>query len=122
MLVALVAMTVFFRTKLHQDTVADGNLYMGALFFGLIIVMFNGFFEMTMVVIRLPVFYKQREKLFYPAWSYSIPSVILGIPFSLIDALIWVCLTYYVIGFTPEPERYVTNCIIWNLAFMNTQC
>ena len=82
---------------------------MGALFFGLIIVMFNGFFEMTMVVLNLPVYYKQREKLFFPAWAYSIPSIILGIPFSLIDSLIWVCLTYYVIGFAPEPERFVES-------------
>jgi hypothetical protein len=110
LLVALVTMTVFFRTTLHQRNVADGNVYMGALFFSLVMVMFNGFFELTMVVLSLPVYYKQREKLFFPAWCYSLPIIILGIPFSLIDSGIWSCLTYYVIGFNPDPGRFVTIC------------
>lgn len=100
-------MTLFFRTDLHQNTVADGNLYMGVLFFGLVIVIFDGLFEMNMIVLGLPVYYKQRENFFFPSWCYSIPIIILGIPFSLIDALIWVCPTYYVIGFNPDPKRFV---------------
>ena len=106
-MVAIVAMTVFFRTELHQNTVADGNLYMGALFFGLVHLMINALAEMFMVVNRLPVYYKQRDQMFYPAWAYSIPNILLGIPFSLLGSIIWVSLTYYVIGFTPEPKRLV---------------
>jgi hypothetical protein len=98
-------MTVFFRTELHQKSVADGALYVAALFYGLVIVMFNGFAELVNVVSRLPVYYNQRDQLFYPAWAYSIPNIVLGIPFSLLGSCLWVCLTYYVIGFTPEPGR-----------------
>ncbi|KAH7439020.1 hypothetical protein KP509_04G041200 [Ceratopteris richardii] len=111
-LVTIVALTIFLRTELHQTTVADGNLYVGALFFGLILVMFNGFSEMAMVVSRLPVFYKERDQLFYPAWAYSIPVVIIRLPLSLLESLIWVCLTYYTIGFTPEPSRFFRQLLV----------
>jgi hypothetical protein len=40
-------MSVFLRTSLHPDSVANGGLYLGALFFGLINVMFG--------VLRLPI-------------------------------------------------------------------
>ena len=106
-MVAIVAMTVFLRTELHQNSIADGNLYLGALFFGLVIIMFNGFAELITVVNRLPVYYMQRQQLFYPAWAYSIPTIILGIPLSMLGSFIWTCLTYYVIGFSPEPDRLV---------------
>lgn len=111
-IVTIVAMTVFLRTHLHQKSVADGNLYMGALFYGLIILMFNGFSEMALIVARLPVFYKQREQLFYPAWAYSIPTMIIRLPLSLLECLIWVCLTYYVIGFAPEPSRFLRHLLV----------
>ncbi|KAI5057342.1 hypothetical protein GOP47_0027357 [Adiantum capillus-veneris] len=106
-------MTVFLRTELHQDSIADANLYMGALFYGLIMIMFNGFNEMAVVVSRLPVFYKHRDLLFYPAWSYAIPSMIIRIPLSLLECLIWVCLTYYVIGFAPGPARFFSQLFLY---------
>ncbi|KAI5069896.1 hypothetical protein GOP47_0014239 [Adiantum capillus-veneris] len=106
-IIAMIAMTVFFRTKLKTNSVEEGNLYMGALFFGLMTIMFNGSSEMLMVVNRLPVFYKQRHQLFYPAWAFSIPSIVIRVPLSILETLIWVCLTYFVIGFAPEPDRSV---------------
>eukprot|EP00253_Pinus_taeda_P008654 PITA_08654 len=106
MVVGAVTMTMFLRTKMHHRTINDGNLYMGALFFGLVHVMFNGFPELSMTVSRLPVFYKQRDLLFYPCWAYALPTWIVRIPLSLLEAGIWVCVTYYVIGFAPEAERF----------------
>ncbi|MCO5580506.1 hypothetical protein L7F22_034374 [Adiantum nelumboides] len=109
----IATMTVFLRTELHQESVADANLYMGALFYGLIMIMFNGFNEMAGVVSRLPVFYKQRDLLFYPAWAYSIPTMIIRIPLSLLECLIWVCFTYYVIGFAPGPSRFFSQLLLF---------
>ncbi|MCO5588731.1 hypothetical protein L7F22_042690 [Adiantum nelumboides] len=107
-----IAMTVYFRTRLHQDSVNDGVLYMGALFYGLIVIMFNGMAEMVMVVNRLPVFYKQRDQLFYPAWSYTIPAILLRAPLSIVECLIWACLTYFVIGFAPEAGRFFRQILL----------
>lgn len=81
------------------------NKYLGALFYSLIILVVNGFPELSMTVARLAVFYKQRELCFYPAWGYAIPAAIIKIPLSLLEAVVWVSLTYYVIGYSPEPGR-----------------
>lgn len=90
---------------MHRDSVTDGGIYMGALFFMLIVIMFNGFSELSMTIMKLPVFYKQRDLLFYPSWAYSLPTWILKIPITLVEVGIWVVMTYYVIGFDPNIER-----------------
>lgn len=78
---------------------------MGALFFTLVVIMFNGFSELAMTVVKLPVFYKQRDLLFYPSWAYALPTWILKIPITCLEVGIWVAMTYYVIGFDPNIER-----------------
>ena len=63
---AMIYMTVFFRTELDHDTVIDGGLYMGALFFAVMMIVLNGMAELSVVIGKLPVFYKQRDLLFFP--------------------------------------------------------
>ncbi|XVF88175.1 hypothetical protein PTKIN_Ptkin19aG0029300 [Pterospermum kingtungense] len=103
---AFVAMTVFLRTEMHRDTVTDGGIYMGSLFFTLIVIMFNGFSDLAMTILKLPVFYKQRDLHFYPSWAYAIPTWILKIPVTVLEVTIWVIMTYYVIGFDPNVGRF----------------
>jgi len=98
-------MTMFLRTENYHPTVNDGKLYMGDLFFGLVHVMLNGFPKLSMTVSHLPVFYKQRELFVYPCWDFSLPTWIIRIPLSLLEAGIWVCVTYSFMGFSPEVER-----------------
>ena len=102
---SFVAMTLFFRTKMHRRTTDDGSIYMGAMFFAILIIMFNGFSELALTILKLPVFYKQRDLLFFPAWAYSLPTWILKIPITIVEVGIWVAMTYYVIGFDPNVER-----------------
>ena len=90
---------------MHRDTITDGGIFMGALFFILIMIMFNGFAELAMTIMKLPVFYKQRDLLFYPSWAYSLPAWILKIPISILEVTIWVFMSYYVIGFDPNAGR-----------------
>ncbi|KAL0330857.1 UNVERIFIED_CONTAM: Pleiotropic drug resistance protein 1 [Sesamum angustifolium] len=54
--------------------------------------------ELAMTIYKLPVFYKQRDMYFFPAWAYAIPSWVLKIPITFIEVAIWTFLTYYVIG------------------------
>lgn len=98
-------MTLFLRTKMHRESVTDGGIYTGALFFTVTVIMFNGSSEISMTIMKLPVFYKQRALRFYPAWSYAIPSWILKIPITFVEVAVWVFLTYYVIGFDPNVGR-----------------
>ncbi|XP_060672517.1 LOW QUALITY PROTEIN: pleiotropic drug resistance protein 3-like [Ziziphus jujuba] len=102
---AVVTMTVFLRTRMNIDMVG-ANFYLGSLFYALIRLMCNGIAEISMTASRLGIFYKQRDFYFYPAWAYSIPTAILKIPLSLLDAFLWTAVTYYVIGYSPEIERF----------------
>ncbi|KAJ0870682.1 putative ABC-type sulfate transporter [Helianthus annuus] len=110
-IIAVITMTVFLRTRLKPDS-TDANYYLGSLFYALIILIVDGFPEAAMTVSRLPNFYKQRDMYFYPAWAYAIPASILKIPLSLLEATIWTCLTYYVIGYSPEPGRFFRQLLL----------
>ncbi|KEH23973.1 drug resistance transporter-like ABC domain protein [Medicago truncatula] len=109
---AMIAMTVFLRTEMRKDSVAHGGIYVGALFFGVVVIMFIGMAELSMVVSRLPIFYKQRGCLFFPPWAYSLPSWILKIPLTCLEVAVWVFLTYYVIGFDPYIGRFFRQYLI----------
>ncbi|XP_009141587.1 ABC transporter G family member 39 [Brassica rapa] len=112
-IMSLIAMTVYLRTEMHVGTVQDGQKFYGALFFSLINVMFNGMAELAFTVMRLPVFYKQRDFLFYPAWAFALPAWLLKIPLSLIESGIWIVLTYYTIGFAPAASRFFRQLLAY---------
>ncbi|XP_024979260.1 pleiotropic drug resistance protein 1-like isoform X2 [Cynara cardunculus var. scolymus] len=109
---ALITMTVFFRTEMHRRGIEEGGQYVGALFFGVVMVMFNGMAEISMTIAKLPVFYKQRDFLFYPTWAYALPSWIVKVPISFLESAVWAILTYYVIGFDPNFWRFLKHYLL----------
>ncbi|KAI3512641.1 hypothetical protein L1887_19959 [Cichorium endivia] len=109
---SLITMTVFFRTEMHKGSTEDGGMYTGALFFGVVVIMFNGMSEISMTIAKLPVFYKQRDFLFYPSWSYALPSWVIKIPVSFLEAAVWTIITYYVIGFDPNVSRFFKQYLL----------
>ncbi|KAL1823861.1 hypothetical protein ACET3Z_010639 [Daucus carota] len=111
--VALITMSVFFRTTLHHNTIDDAGLYLGELYFSMVIILFNGFTEVPMLVAKLPVLYKHRDLHFYPAWIYTLPSWVLSIPISLIESGFWVMITYYVVGFDPNIVRFFRQFLLY---------
>ncbi|KAL6182017.1 hypothetical protein ACLB2K_043440 [Fragaria x ananassa] len=111
-IVAVTTMSLFFHTVMDRNTVADGEIYMGALFYTLLAIMLNGFAELHMTVTRLPVFYKQRDHLFYPAWAYSLPTWMIRIPITFVDVFIWMIITYYSVGYDPSIERFFKQFIL----------
>ncbi|XP_010533198.1 PREDICTED: ABC transporter G family member 32 [Tarenaya hassleriana] len=113
LLVALITMTVFCRTTIHHDTINDGNIYLGALYFSMVIILFNGFTEVPMLVAKLPVLYKHRDLHFYPSWAYTLPSWLLSVPTSIIESLTWVGVTYYVIGYDPQFTRFLQQFLLF---------
>ncbi|CAN6807598.1 unnamed protein product [Brassica oleracea var. botrytis] len=112
-IMSLIAMTAYLRTEMHVGTVADGQKFYGALFFSLINVLFNGMVELSFTVMRLPVFYKQRDFLFYPPWAFALPAWLLKIPLSLIESGIWIAFTYYTIGFAPAVSRFFRQLLAY---------
>ncbi|GLU22293.1 hypothetical protein SLE2022_383810 [Rubroshorea leprosula] len=111
-IVAIIASTVFIRTKMHTRNEVDGALYIGALLFSLVINMFNGFSELSIMISRLPVFYKQRELLFHPVWTFTLPTFLLRVPISILESIVWMVITYYSIGFAPEPDRFFKQFLL----------
>ncbi|RVW28720.1 Pleiotropic drug resistance protein 1 [Vitis vinifera] len=71
----------------------------------LICLYFQAHPKLAMTIVKLPVFYKQRGLLFYPAWAYALPSWFLKIPITFVEVGVWVFITYYVIGFDPNVGR-----------------
>ncbi|KAE9467762.1 hypothetical protein C3L33_00303, partial [Rhododendron williamsianum] len=109
---AFITMTVFLRTEMHRNSKTDGVIYTGALFFTVIMVMFNGMLEIPMTIAKLPVFHKQRDLLFYPPWTYALPTWILKIPITCVEVALWVVLTYYVIGYDPTIGRLFRQYLV----------
>ncbi|KAK4559505.1 hypothetical protein RGQ29_008644 [Quercus rubra] len=111
LVLGFVTMTVFVRSQMSIDLV-HANYYMGSMFYTLIRFICVGLPELSLTASRFPVFYKQRDFYFYPAWTYFIPAAILKIPFSLLEAFLWTSLTYYVIGYSPELERFFSQFLV----------
>ncbi|XP_024991416.1 pleiotropic drug resistance protein 2-like isoform X2 [Cynara cardunculus var. scolymus] len=112
-IMSIIAFTVFFRTTMKSGQLKDGGKYMGALFFSLLNVMFNGAAELALTVMRLPVFFKQRDSLFYPAWAFALPIWVVKIPISVMESVIWICMTYYTIGFAPSASRFFRQLLAY---------
>lgn len=111
--VGFVTCTMFLKTRIHPTDLANGNLYLSCLFFALIHMMFNGFSELPMLMFRLPVFFKQRDNMFYPAWSWALSSWILRLPYSVIEAVVWSFVVYWAVGFAPGAGRFF--CYMFSL-------
>ncbi|XP_012480072.1 pleiotropic drug resistance protein 3 [Gossypium raimondii] len=109
--VALVAVSIFIRTRMKIDEF-HASKFMACLFFGLLRLLTIGIPELALTNSRLGIFYKQRDFYFYPSWAYSIPSAILKIPFSFLDTFLWTTLTYFGVGYSPEPERFFRQLFI----------
>ncbi|KAK1591855.1 hypothetical protein Q3G72_014681 [Acer saccharum] len=111
LIIASITMTVFLHSQMANDLIS-ANYYLGALFYSLVVILVDGFPEVNMTVSRIAVFYKQRELCFYPAWAYAIPATILKLPLSCLEAFVWTSLTYYVIGYSPQVERFFRHFLL----------
>ncbi|XP_050384102.1 ABC transporter G family member 29-like [Argentina anserina] len=109
---AMITSTVFLKTQMHTRNEEDGAVYIGALLFSMIINTFNGFAELSMTIARLPVFYKHRDLVFHPAWTFTLPTILLTIPISIIESVVWMIVTYYTIGFAPEASRFFKQLLL----------
>ena len=55
---------------------------------------------------RMDVFFKQRDDMFFPTWSFVVPTTMMRFPLSLVESFIWTVITYYPVGLAPQPSRY----------------
>ncbi|VAI38197.1 unnamed protein product [Triticum turgidum subsp. durum] len=112
-ILGIIAMTVFLRTKMPHGQFSDSNKFFGALTFSLMAVLFNGFAELQFTIKMLPTFYKQRDFLFFPPWTIGLVNIITKVPVSLVESMVWVVLTYYVMGFAPAAGRFFRMLLVF---------
>ncbi|KAH6758771.1 pleiotropic drug resistance 12 [Perilla frutescens var. frutescens] len=92
---------------MSRDNLTDGRMFSGAIFFVVSTVMFGGMSEIVMTILKLPVFYRQRNSFFFPAWAYALPQWIFSIPVNVLQIAVVTALTYYEIGFDPNFGRFI---------------
>ncbi|KAL0354748.1 UNVERIFIED_CONTAM: Pleiotropic drug resistance protein 1 [Sesamum radiatum] len=107
----VIAMTIFFRTRIHKD-INGGSMLLGSLYYIVGTTLFGGLTDISMTIQKLPVFYKQRDSFFYPAWAYGLPSWIVKIPAQAVEVAVYVALTYYVIGYDPSVGRLFKHYLL----------
>ena len=56
---------------------------------------------------RLPVFFKQRDNYFFPAWTFVLPTTLMRLPVSFIESLLYTVITYFEIDLAPTAGRQV---------------
>lgn len=66
----------------------------------------------------LPIFYTQRDNLFYAAWAFALPTTLLRIPYSLLESFLWSIIVYWSVGLAPTAGRFFT---FWLLLFLAHQ-
>lgn len=47
---------------------------------------------------RLPVFFKQRNYHFYPAWQFTLAGSLLRVPEHFLNATVWSIMVYFSVG------------------------
>ncbi|XP_057772940.1 pleiotropic drug resistance protein 1-like [Salvia miltiorrhiza] len=109
---AVIAMTLYIRPRMDKDNTTDGRIFAGSLFYAITTVTFNGMAELALTIQKLPVFYKQRNFHFFPAWTYSLPLWLVSVPVSVFEVLAFTVLTYYEIGYDPNVGRFVKYYLV----------
>ncbi|CAI9281129.1 unnamed protein product [Lactuca saligna] len=109
---SFIATTLYFRTTMHHRNEVDGAIYVGALLNSLLINMFNGLADLSLVIMRLPVVYKQRDLLFHPSWAFTIPAFLLRIPISMLESIIWSGILYFGVGMAPDASRFFKHLLL----------
>ena len=104
-LMALVTGTLYIKVR-HKESVDDGNIIMGALFFSMIYMLMAGGAELHVLSERLEVFFRQREMKMYPGSAFAIPSFLWRVPYCMIDAIVWSVIMYFAVGLDPSAGRF----------------
>ncbi|XP_024970012.1 ABC transporter G family member 35-like [Cynara cardunculus var. scolymus] len=110
--IGFIATTLYLRTEMKHKNEVDGAIYVGALLNSLLINMFNGLADLSLIVMRLPVVYKQRDLMFHPAWAFTLPAFLLRIPISILESIMWCGILYYGVDLAPDATRFFKHLLL----------
>lgn len=89
-----------------KESVDDGNLIMGALFFSMIYMLMAGAAELHLLSERLRVFFRQREMKMYPGSAFALPAFLWRVPYCMVDAILWSVIMYFAVGLDADAGRF----------------
>ncbi|XP_023759510.2 ABC transporter G family member 29 [Lactuca sativa] len=110
--IAFICTTLYFRTTMHHRNEQDGVIYVGALLNSLLINMFNGLADLSLIILRLPVVYKQRDLMFHPSWAFTLPAFLLRIPISMLESIMWCGIYYFGVDLAPDASRFFKHLLL----------
>ncbi|KAM0032051.1 putative ABC-type xenobiotic transporter [Helianthus debilis subsp. tardiflorus] len=110
--ISFICTTLYLRTTMHHRNEIDGSLYVGELLNSMLINMFNGLADLSLIVMRLPVVYKQRDLMFHPPWAFTLPAFLLRIPISMIESLMWTVILYWGVDLAPDAGRFFKHLLL----------
>ena len=104
---SIVAATLLIRPVMYTNSVPDGQLFVSLPFAMMVGLMMDNFSEMSITLESMHVMFRQRANCFYPGWAYAMPTTLLRIPYSFLMAFLLSCIIYWVVGYDPNPGRYI---------------
>ncbi|KAI3766553.1 hypothetical protein L2E82_16617 [Cichorium intybus] len=110
--IAFICTTLYLRTTMHHRNEQDGSIYVGALLNSLLINMFNGFADLSLIIMRLPVVYKQRDLMFHPSWAFTLPAFLLRIPICMLESIMWCGIYYFGVDLAPDASRFFKHFLL----------
>lgn len=115
-ILAAVCSTLFLRGEVaRSDTFQGAANRFSAIFFSMAYMQFLGLAECADTLIRLPLFFKQRFNLFFPAWAFAVPPAVVRLPVIFLEVTFWSNVVYWIVGMEAEPGRFFT---FWATLFM----
>jgi hypothetical protein len=79
---------------------------MSVCFFSLLCMNLGGFNFVPIYCKRLPVFFKQRNYNFFPAWTYAVMGSFMRLPEQFAQAAVWSIMVYFSVGFYRDAGRF----------------
>lgn len=90
-----------------KDTLYDAQMFMSVSFFSIMTQLVVSFAAPGLLIERLPVYYKQRDAGFYPAFCFALPEILMQVPLIFTEACIWTLMVYFMVGFATSARLFI---------------
>lgn len=83
---------------------------MSAAFLSVMFMAFGGMPQLAVTLQNRVVWFKHRDMNMYNATSFAWSGALVQLPLSIVEALVFLILVYFMIGFTTGAPSYVFTC------------
>mmetsp|Transcript_38314 Transcript_38314/g.108329 ORF Transcript_38314/g.108329 Transcript_38314/m.108329 type:complete len:695 (+) Transcript_38314:351-2435(+) len=87
----------------------------GAMAFGLNFIFIQSMATVSSTYMRMPVFFKQRDNLFFPGPAILLPQMLVALPAIIVESFAFCILLYFLMGLTPTAAAFVSFLLVFLL-------